>query len=66
MCFDICTINIRVSIRVRALHLVSTQGVLVLYSAEFPLFEAFVQVPEQPRKAAAARCLDVQISERQE
>ena len=26
MCFDICTINIRVSIRVRGLHLVSQQG----------------------------------------
>ena len=26
MCFDICTINIRVSIRVRGLHLVSVGG----------------------------------------
>ena len=42
MCFDICTINIGVSIRVRGLHLVffrSPGGILVLgFGLEIPRF----------------------------
>ena len=37
MCFDICTINIRVSIRVRGLHLVFTLGTKEIVFLESPM-----------------------------
>ena len=43
MCFDICTINIRVSIRVRGLHLVFPRAILGMVQEtnkleQFPIF----------------------------
>ena len=47
MCFDICTINIRVSIRVRGLHLVFKK-VCCVPSCFWVLWPALFSVPEKP------------------